>query len=67
MFCGSMEASQGRIGACGQAPIQNLEVCKFEGGVEEDEWGVEEKPKIGLSSKKGEVRPEESQKKLKNS
>ena len=48
---GSKEARWGRIGACGQAPVQIL-TYKFGGSVEEDVLGLEEKPNKGLSSKK---------------
>lgn len=48
----------GRIGAWGQLPVQNLDIHKFGRRVEEDILGLEEKPTMELSSKKGEVRPE---------
>lgn len=56
--CGSKEASPGSMGACGQVSVQNLEICQFGGGLQEGAWSVKEKPKIRLSSKKGETRPE---------
>lgn len=46
------------MGACEQVSVQNLEICQFGGGLEEGVLSIKEKPKIRLSSKKGEVRPE---------
>lgn len=35
-YCGSKEARLGRIGVCAQVPVQNLKICQFGGGLEED-------------------------------